>query len=122
MILHTGVYLSPRRSVYANNSLIYITEIGADNTGLQCITDGMPCCAEKRTGEWYFPDGTPVPRQSDATTFYRNRGDNGTVNLNRVYTDVMMPTGLFCCVVPDANDVMQRLCATISELYSSGTQ
>ena len=35
------------------------------------------------------------------TTFYRNRGDDGTVNLNRLNTNVITPTGLFCCEVPD---------------------
>ena len=51
--------------------------------------------------------------QDRATTFFRNRGDDGTVNLNRVNSDVMMPTGRFCCVVPDANGVDQRVCANI---------
>ena len=52
-------------------------------------------------------------------TFYRNRGsDDGTVNLNRVNTNVMSPTGLFCCVVSDATDVMQRVCASVCELVA----
>ena len=116
-----GVYLSLRGVVYANNSAIQITEIGETdrhtdlNNGLQCITDRIPCCASvfNRFGEWYFPDGTAVPVQSVATTFYRNRRDNGTVNLNRLNTNIMMPTGLFCCEVPDASDRTQRVCANI---------
>ena len=28
----------------------------------------------------------------------------------------MMPTGLFCCEVPDATGVTQRICANIGEL------
>jgi hypothetical protein len=89
---HTGVYLSLRGAVYANNSAIPIAEIGQTNStsntghGLHCITDRMPCCAALaiRTGEWLFPNGVtivPGPLQSP-TTFYRNRGDDGTVNLN----------------------------------------
>ena len=116
-----GVYLSLRGVVYGNNSIIPMTEIGEtysdtmSNTGLQCITDRIPCCASvlNRFGEWYFPDGTVVPVQSVATTFYRNRRDDGTVNLNRLNTNVMMPTGLFCCEVPDASDRTQRVCANI---------
>ena len=89
-----------------------------------CIRDSsdrVPCCRSAfRAGEWYFPNGTMVPVESPTaspTTFYRNRGrDDGTVNLNRVNTEVMSPTGLFCCVVPDATDVMQTVCANISEL------
>ena len=57
-----------------------------------------------------------VPVQGTASTFYRNRGrDDGTVNLNRLNTTVVMPTGLFCCVVPDATGVMQRICASVCE-------
>ena len=73
-----------------------------------------------RAGEWYFPDGTAVPIQGGATSlnFYRNRGDDGTVNLNRLNTNVITPTviGLFCCEVPDATGAMQRLCINIGEL------
>ena len=118
---------------YTNNSVILITEIeqtlttngvtdAAANNGLQCITDRRPCCAAQpnRQGEWFFPDdGGMVPKQDGATTFFRNRGDDGTVNLNRVNSDVMMPTGRFCCVVPDAMDVDQTLCANIGKLTTT---
>ena len=67
-------------------------------------------------GEWYFPDGTAVPNQRGATSFYRNRGDNGTVNLNHLIdTNVMSPTGEFCCEVPDATDINQTFCINIGE-------
>ena len=113
----TGVYLSLRGTVYANNGVIPIAEIGTtSNTGLQCITDRMPCCAGAQIGQWNFPNGTHVPMQNNAATFYRTRGDDGTVNLNRLNTNVMMATGLFCCEVPDATGDMQRLYANISEL------
>ena len=127
IIIHTcagGVFFSLKGVVYANNSsVIPITEIGetndTSNTGLQCITDRRPCCGSPphRFGVWYFPGGmTTVPTQGGATSFYRNRGDDGTVNLNRLNANVMMPTGLFCCVVPDVNDDMQTVCANICEL------
>ena len=120
----TGVYLSLNGVVYANNSTIQITEIGQTdpdtdlNEGLQCITDRMPCCQSfsNRLGEWRFPKemGT-VPPVGTATSFYRNRGDDGTVNLNRVNTNVMSPTGLFCCEVPDAAGDIRPVCANIGK-------
>ena len=119
---HPGVYLSLKEVVYPNNSMILITEIGTTdmnfNNRLQCVTDRMPCCrlSNARAGEWHFPNGTVVSNQGTATSFYRNRADNGTVNLNRIDNDVKMPTGLFCCVVPDATGVMQRTCAVICKL------
>ena len=108
--------------VYASNSAIQITEIGetnaTSNTGLQCITDRIPCCSAtpNRLGNWFFPDGTTVPGpQQSPITFYRTRGDDGTVNLNRLNTNVMIPTGQFCCEVPDAAGDTQPLCANIGK-------
>ena len=120
--IHSGVYLSLKGVVYASNTSIPITEIGTtSNTGLQCITDRMPCCGTQGSaGEWLFPDGTTIPGPvGNPTSFIRTRGDDGTVNLNRLNINVPMPTGLFCCEVPDALNVMQRLCANISELATN---
>ena len=122
---YTGVYLSLNGTNYTSNSVILITEIGQtdyysiENSALQCITDRRPCCATPyRYGEWYFPNYVRV--QSYwlqwpwyAVSFYQTRGNDGTVNLNRFNDSVMMPTGRFCCVVPDATGVTQTLCAYI---------
>ena len=125
------MYLSLKGVVYPNNSNVNITEIGQtdttsvprppnSNNGLQCITDKRQCCAAmaNRAGVWLFPEnGGMVPPIGEganrATTFYRNRGDDGTVNLNRVNDNVMMPTGQFCCMVPDATDAMVTVCVNI---------
>ena len=135
IILHVlyciGVYLSLNGVVYANNSLIAITEIGEtdsstsppQNNGVQCITGRMPCCTGPnfRLGDWLFPDGGVVPSRSSATSFYRNRGTDGSVNLNHFNSNTTHPTGLFCCVVPDATDVNQTLCINISKLCTTVT-
>ena len=117
---NTGVYLSLKGVVYPNNSVILITEIEQTNTtsnnGLQCITDRRPCCATEATmaGEWLFPnDGGMVPTLGSTETFFRTRGDDGTVNLNRLNNDVMMPTGRFCCVVLDVTSTDVTICANI---------
>ena len=103
----------------ANNGAVFISDIGnADNNRLQCISDRMPCCRSSQTGEWYFPDGgmvQPIGSTPTPTAFFRNRGDDGTVNLNRVSNDVMMPTGQYCCEVPDATGVNRMTCAIICE-------
>ena len=100
--------------VYVNNSVIPITNIG--QTALQCVTDKRPCCKNSAVGQWYFPNGTTVPIQGVATTFYRARGDDGTVNLNRqVNSNIVSPSGLFCCVVPDAVGVDEIVCANVAE-------
>ena len=116
------MYLSLKGIVYANNSIIQNTNIGetdphsSQNEGLQCVTDRMPCCGSQ-IGEWYFPDGTTVPTQGSAVSFYRNEGSDGAVNLNRIgSSDAISLSGQFCCEIPDATNTLQRSCATISKL------
>ena len=135
----TGVYLCLRGRTSFTGGIIPIHVIGVttskfthpssyltnpENNGLQCITDKRNCCRVEndniRIGEWYFPNGTAVPILSMATTFFRNRGDNdSTVNLNRISSsDVMSPTGNFCCQVPNSTDRNQTVCANISEFLT----
>ena len=124
LYIHAGVYLSLKQMLfYTNDTIIPITEIGETdeistikNNGLQCITDRKPCCKSRPRylGEWYFPSGEVVSKlYLKVNAFYRNRGPNdGTVNLNCDDTNITYPTGLFCCVVPDATDV-KTICANI---------
>ena len=49
------------------------------------------------------------------TTLYRNRGNDGTVNLNRLNNNVLYPTGQYCCELPNVADVSQTLCANIGK-------
>ena len=125
---HVGVYLSLKGVVYSNNSVIHITMVGETNpdtdrnNGLQCITDRMPCCRSfaVRAGEWYMytPERTLVPGPSPSVNFYRSRGyDDGTVTLNR-NSGVMMPTGLFCCEVPNAAGDNENLCVYIGKILN----
>ena len=116
--------------VYADKSVIQITEIGAtdpysdtaQNESIQCITDRMPCCRNPQfsAGEWLFPNGSNIPTQQSAAVYYRDRGDDGSVSLNILSSDTALPllTGLFCCVVPDATDTTQTICADISKLFT----
>ena len=122
IITHAGVHLSFKGMTYSNNSIFFINEIGrtSSNKAIQCVTDKQKCCfsTRNRFGEWYFPNGTLLPRQHHptdgfATHFYRNRADNGTVSLNRVGPSVVSPTGRYCCELPDAAGVQQSLCAYI---------
>ena len=115
---HAGVYLSLKGVVYANNSIITVTEIGSgSDNSVKYITDKTPCCASFpfRFGWWYFPDRSEVPQEGDATSFYRGRSNAGTVYLNRLNSDITHPVGEFCCVVPDATNVNQTLCINISK-------
>lgn len=98
-----------------------ISDIGesVNNEALQCVTDAIQCCARARVGEWYFPSGARVPIRMQALTFYRNRGDDGTVNLNRLGNtdrETTSPTGLYCCSIPSASGIDQLVCIYVGEL------
>ena len=111
-----------RSDSIGNNSNIWIGEIGeGDDGALVCVTDLIRCCRDDDTpsevgalGDWFYPNGSAVPVHGSGYDFYRNRG-TGIVRLYRRNNTISI-TGQFCCVVPDALDVMQRVCATISEL------
>ena len=128
IIYFAGVYLALRNHFIANNSQINIRSIGQysdnPNSALQCITDRKPCCYNPRSryGEWYLPTGTLVPRRGyrpdSEMEFYRNRGDNGQVFLNRITNDTdNIITGQFCCEVPDTTGVNHTLCVLIGNLH-----
>ena len=126
------MFLFLRGNVLTNNSIVFFTEIGetynhpgmyqripfAIPTSLQCITDKKPCCLSMsaRAGHWFFPDRTRVNHyyfDTEGNMLYRDRTDDGSVNLNRGNDDVMSPTGLYCCILPDALRVDHTLCANI---------
>ena len=111
-LFHNGM------NIVTNHSAILITDIGTSLPHqLVCTTDKIPCCQDSpQYGEWYFPDQTQVMEHSEeSVTFYRNRDNNGNVNLFRVDNNVMSPTGRFCCVVEDASDTNQTHCIDIGE-------
>ena len=118
-----GVYLARRGVHITNNSIINTGDIGqssdSPNGALQCITDNMRCCSQDpRRGEWYQPNGALVQGTTSTTAFYRTRGANGEVSLNRP-SDVESPTGQFCCEVPDGTNTNQTLCVYIGMLHNT---
>ena len=116
MFFFIGVQLTLKGTIYRNNSFFFLNELGRieSDDALQCITDKVGCCkySPNRFGEWYFPDGSRIPIEGDSREFYRNRGYDGTVNLN-YRAPLLPPTGHYCCRVPNAADVSQTLCANI---------
>ena len=111
-----SVSLSLGTTTLTNNSVVVITDIGdarGDSTSpLICTTTFSPCCATlpNRYGEWYYPDGTKVPNSDAGQGFYRGRGDDGTVRLNRRNNALSPPLGTFYCELPlDSPSNLQRL-------------
>ena len=98
---------------YGNNSNVAIGDIGEDNYALHCLTDATQCCRgldnpSGALGEWYFPDGTPVPHGQDASRdIFRNRASS-VVRLNR-RNNATSPTGVYRCEIPDASGTTQNI-------------
>ena len=106
------------RNIISNNSQLNLRNIGlSPNSSLQCIIDRNSCCfsQDPRVGEWYLPSGELVQGTVSTTEFYRNRGDDGSVFLNRP-SEITSPTGQFCCKITDTNNMNQTLCVIIGEL------
>ena len=117
----SGVYLALSGVHITSNSNINIRNIGQTsdnpNGALQCISDNLRCCSQNPgLGEWYQPNGALVQGTTSTTAFYRTRGANGEVSLNRP-SDVESPTGQFCCEVPDGTNTNRRLCVNIGMLH-----
>ena len=105
---HTGgVWFSLRGTVYQNNSIVTLEDIGEGRDALLCMTDLTACCRRVYTvdgvviGNWFFPNGTEVPSSGDQWDFHRTRG-RMVVLLNRRRGGV---NGIYSCVVPDATNV-----------------
>ena len=100
-----------------NNSVVLLQNIGEGDAGaLLCTTDRTACCAgDNKAGEWFYPDGRKVPIMNPAPAapepYYRNRGIS-LIRLNRRPNQGLsvMYTGVYCCEIPDQNDVMQTMC------------
>ena len=117
-------------AVYANNSVIDINLVGEGYPGLSQITDGgaLECHTDDTTccrgidnpdgpgrGEWYYPNGTVVPRPGGGTGFYRTRG-HMVIRLNRVEgSDTSSLTGVYRCVIPGAGGVTITRFVTLSQ-------
>ena len=117
-----AVSLSLGITPLVNNSVVVITDIGGAAAGaspLISTTTFTPCCSTppNRHGEWYYPNGTQVPNSAAGWDFYRGRGDDGTVRLQR-RNNAMSPLGTFYCELPlTSPSDLQRLSVTGELLF-----
>ena len=96
---------------YPSGSRILISDIGRSSStinpgsSLICMTSEVnsQCCRQSdggNVGEWYFPDGSLVPRNRDNPDGdFTRTGFTQQVRLNR-RNEATGPTGIYTCVVP----------------------
>ena len=83
-----------------------------------CVTPKRPCCRTppNRIGEWLYPNGSAILKDDSGNSFYRDRGDDGTVRLHRRgIASLSAAMGQYCCEIPNANGITQRLCVHFSK-------
>ncbi len=102
-------------TTYSTGATVPITSIGASNgedgggSYLVCVTSyvNTNCCRGSdggRVGDWHFPNGDIVPRNSDSPKVdFTRSGFTHQVRLNR-RNNALTPYGVYTCVVPDEND------------------
>ena len=85
-----------------------LNDIGEGSNALFCLTNRTQCCTiaagGRRRGGWFFPNSSSVALDNAVLDFDRVRGYS-SVRLNR-RNDVVGPTGVFKCRIPDPNDVV----------------
>ena len=108
----------------ANNSIVLLRNIGEGDAALLCTTDRTACCGTipNRAGQWYYPYGMMVPTYAVGQPYYRNRGDK-LIRLNRRPNMGLseMYSGIYCCQIPDENNVEQTMCVG-AYLTESGSE
>ena len=92
-----------------------LNDIGLDDNALFCYTNLNTCCRSVDNpnggsqGSWRFPEGKPVDslNRADNNVFTRNRNEHALV-LHRAISTVG-PSGIFTCVIPDSNNIVQQV-------------
>ena len=100
---------------YSNNSVVNLIDIGLNDNALFCYTNLSTCCRSVDypigglQGSWMFPEGNAVGslNKADSNVFTRNRNERALV-LHRGIS-AAGPTGIFTCVIPDSNNVRQKV-------------
>ncbi len=128
-----GLYFMVNSTVYLPGGTIPITDVGDGFPGttnptdpgpsLVCVTTNVNtmCCrgsdhpGSGSVGNWFYPDDTIVLGNNDDPNGDITRSSHAQqIRLNRKRPDVMSPTGVYTCVVPDVSDTAIIHRATIS--------
>ena len=101
-----------RGTLYPDNSIVLLSDIGEGSNALYCLTDWEDCCSDeagpRRRGLWRFPGGANVGESSGATIYSRRGFSSISLNIRggRI-------TGLYMCFIPDAGDATRTLSINI---------
>ena len=125
-----GPGLAHKGAVFPNHGVIHKDPliIGEDEDALYCVTDNVTCCGtppspdccgtpSSRTGDggsgnvrgdWYFPDGDPLPSGTAQPFLWYARWLTGAVLINFRGTASTGTTGLHRCDILDSTDTLHH--------------
>ena len=113
-----GFFLSG--STLPNNSMVLLSDIGEGSGGLYCLTDRTECCSAAsggRNGSWRLPHGE-IATSNTSINLYTTRAYSSII-LNR-RNGTISATGIFSCLVPDAENVLRVIHVGIFQNYEEG--
>ena len=109
----TGLYFMWNNAIYLPGASIPISGIGDQpntrtdpGSTVVCVTTNVntACCRGSdggNVGEWFYPDGTMVPRPSGTVMNFDRVGYTQHVRLARAVSTGTAPLGMYRCDVPD---------------------
>ena len=115
------MWLSLTGQFLPNNSVVDLSQISENPShSLMCVTLRRPCCGTPPFdfGVWYYPNQSVIPNYIAEYSFYSSRNNGGTVSLRRRGTGISLSESLgqYCCEIPNANNIIHRLCVQISHI------
>ena len=99
--------------IYPPNVALNLTDIGIEGDSLRCLTSLIPCCRDSDNsnggaqGDWTFPNGSRVESRRKGYDISRTR-EASSILLHRIY-NVMSPTGVYTCEVPDNSNSTREM-------------
>ena len=130
-VANTGLYFQLNGVTYQSGDIVFINDIGVGSgfidpgSSLVCKTENINthCCRGVDNpnggplGDWYFPNGTIVPRLRDSPDGnFTRAGYFLEIRLTR-QNNAIEPLGTYTCVVPDQVNSTLNHTATITLLY-----
>ena len=116
-VLISDIGDQPFDRIYPGSTLVCVTaNVNAaccrslDNNGLTTITAGS-------VGEWYYPDGSLVPRPGGNVSDFARISYTHQVRLARVLSPTP-PLGVYTCKVPEPNGILHKASIMIHEGWS----
>ena len=102
-----------------NHSYVDFNLVMGGSAPVECRTDLRTCCSDIHSGDWYFPDGERLPRNSDFSDIFVARRFRNVQVRRKNFANT---TGIYRCEIETsaANNGSREL--VYAGLYSSGGQ